>query len=317
MKRFLMSVALVATVSMLTACGGMSAKNIEKKEQQLYEDPMSLGEDDFERYPLSEAVEKYPVWFELGDGHPVRTSVIRSVVTFEKGKATHYPFSRSSDEKVTLDDLLERSDEEVIDIAQRQRQLVEKELIESSQPKHWAGETEIVVPVDELKFENSEYSGDYTIDVKLDGTGHHASNNKLYMEKGDLKVVREENELGSDLLSYYYLTNMSEEQRDAQNEKEMKKLKDALERVGTFESKELYPPVSDYVPNTLPWEWEEKVLEFTGGTANERLFDTAVIGIQLKDGKGSFVTRADHILHIIDLDDGETKSKKVTIEERM
>ncbi|NUU53006.1 hypothetical protein HP548_02705 [Paenibacillus taichungensis] len=97
---------VLTTVLILGACG-TNKDSGQTVEDSIYDNPRNHTAEDF--MPLSEALEKYPVWFEAGV-YPTRNTAVHDVYVFENGNATHYWNLKS----LPIDEYDDLSDDEII-----------------------------------------------------------------------------------------------------------------------------------------------------------------------------------------------------------
>lgn len=160
-KKWLAMLAVITTVLLLGACGGKESSD----EVPIQDGPQDGSPDDF--IPISEGIEKHPVWFEISD-NPDRNSTVRAVYVFEDGKVTSYSnIPDSTRDKLRLEKINDLSDDEIIQIAK-----------EGSQ---------------------SIYEGKYTLDITLDRLGQNSEKLSVILENGytnrqtfELRTVYEE-----------------------------------------------------------------------------------------------------------------------------
>lgn len=144
-KNWLAMLAIITTALLLGACGGKEISD----EVPIQDGPQDGSSDDF--IPISEGIEKYPVWFEISD-KPDRNSTVRAVYVFEDGKLTSYSnISNSTRDKLRLEKINDLSDDEIIQIVK-----------EGSQ---------------------SIYEGKFTLDITLDRLGQNTEKLSVILEK--------------------------------------------------------------------------------------------------------------------------------------
>lgn len=105
-KKWLTMLTVLTTVLILGACG-TNKDSGQTVEDSIYDNPRNHTAEDF--MPLSEALEKYPVWFKA-KVYPTRKTTVKDVYVFENGYATHYWNLKS----LPIDEYDDLSDDEII-----------------------------------------------------------------------------------------------------------------------------------------------------------------------------------------------------------
>lgn len=113
----------LTTVLLLSACGN--------KEEVSIHDKGFVDDSSFKFIPLSDALEKYSVWYKVeGDPYELtRNSSVEAVYVFEKEKVTYYP-ARGTD--LTLESIVDMTDDEIVETVINY--VSEREDVEEPQP---------------------------------------------------------------------------------------------------------------------------------------------------------------------------------------
>lgn len=306
----------------LFACGNDEATGEESKEQESSE----LNIQEVGPIPLSKAFETNPVWFRLvGSDAPDRSTRIHSVYYYNEGEVTVYPLNVSSifssefevDPEyygITLEESLEYSDEELINILQdTYQEFVESgmvDLFEEQSQKFKTDEFSLFsqesrseaadIYLDYLyeQVESEEYkelldnSSDYTIDTTLDGSGNQVKSQTVIFDKPS--VFESLDSKGGYNLSLGAILNTHMELVDVDSGEAR------IDEEGLQEySSRLTEPVSDSI-----------TLEYS--SQSFAVFDATFSGY-LTDSGGYFVTRGDEPINF-NLDGTDVSNPNVTIE---
>src|SRR5690625_220682 len=106
-KWFTILFAIIA-ISILTAC----SDNGEKSDVVSQQDKGVVEESSYDFMPLSDALEKYSLWFKVeGDPYEItRNSTVDDMFIFENGTVSKYRARW-----LTVEDLIDMSDDEIIE----------------------------------------------------------------------------------------------------------------------------------------------------------------------------------------------------------
>lgn len=144
-KKLLPLSVLFAILLFLVACG--NENEAIAGDDSIADNPREHTAEDY--LPISEGFEDYSVWMDVsiwknGDGGVIRTSEIESVFVFDNGEVTRYGSPDNSSElsnELTMEDVHDLSDKEIIKLVS--------------------------------KYVEPESLGEYTLDIRLDGSGNY------------------------------------------------------------------------------------------------------------------------------------------------
>lgn len=171
-KKWLAMLAIIAVIFLLGACGGKeSAREVPRQEGPQDNNSNTI-------LPLSDALEKYPVWFRVYD-EPTRHSLINETFVFKDGKVQSY-YTEKID--LHIEDVIDMSDEELI-------KYIRKEMKEYS-----------------IRI-NSDYEEpqptEYTLDIILDDLGHNTQIINIESDETHISLN------GQNVIQTIYDTNFS------------------------------------------------------------------------------------------------------------
>lgn len=319
---------LLSASMLLVACGNEEATRKEASDQEVGSHSESTNpEVDTQEggtISLSRALETHPVWFRVND-YPERSTEINSIHYYNDGEVTVYRLLDGTGlipsefgESVTLEEILEYSDEELIEIFEESYQdFVEAGIAETfeeqvqvlREEEEYAAVAEAFLNYFYEQFESDKYyesldnSTDYIIDTTLDGTGNRVESQRIIYDIPSLFSTNEERNFSLDLMKdivYPYTSLYGYGQSDISVE-------GIVEFYGTESLQEyanrLTQPVSD-VTTTL---------RFSSGE-NFEIFDTLFSGYMIDQEFRYYVTRIENESTEFILDDTDVSHPNVTIE---
>lgn len=348
-KKWLAILAVITAVSLLAACGGKKESG-QTVEEPIYDNPRNHTAEDF--MPLSEGLEKYPVWVETIED-PVRDSKIKNIYVFKKGKVTMYNLDGSDTDQssVVIEDILDMSDDELIKFAREtsnkiyddyEKEVNNRELFnvesfnESQKEFRFIHEDyfEDYKKISEAYFKDqkpmtediyysvegewSEQSSKYTLDIKIDDLGQYTEKMDLIIPKATFQLVNNSGSSGfGDYIDFLFF-DVDTIFSMVDNEESFNKRKEGyieqLKQYGSFEEIDGFELThpQNFVPNPFVWEEEDKRLSLDPVVIHQKIFDTTFSGIET--GSGSLLTRVDDSFVGFRLDSPDTDEKNITIE---
>ncbi|WP_144626253.1 hypothetical protein [Bacillus altitudinis] len=279
-SKWFLGVTLVMVLFLLGACGETKDKS-EKSTAEAQEGSSSKTEGKPEKPMLiSEALEKYSIWFKT-DGDPNRNSKVIDVYVFKDGKVVRY--HQNTSEPLTLEKINDMSDKEVIDF------------------------------LEEEDKEGSKYEGDYKLDIMLDQLGKTTENINLVINDKSVRNIYELETIAAETRD----SNMKLIEK-YDDKSYLKALKDGKEKVYTEEEMAKENIIKHEIKGdksiTTKKIAEESELGFIQSFVHQTIFKTTYAGVFV-DADKSLITRVDDDTYPgLILDTPEEKGKGVTIE---
>ncbi|GAF65236.1 hypothetical protein BTS2_2134 [Bacillus sp. TS-2] len=350
---FFIIIVLPFTLLILTGCNNSQREaNLAEKEQQLQDNPRNFTEDDFDIYTLSEAFEKYTIWFDT-EQNPTRSSKINSLLVFDDEQVQYY---NTSGNDFTIEDVLTMSETELIQQAQNfsneKYQKLESSVTATpiniteelkleydylKEDEYFFEEFEMAIheyqlphPEDldwitediylEIEDDKPALLNHYHLDITLDSYGQQSEKIDFEIQEAlytltdytEPRLFFEEYERLLFLLFNFEYGHMID--NPSIFDEAYESTLQQLNTVGTFENTDqsALQHPQDFIPNPISWQTENKEFTFDSATNSEKIFDTTFLGFNHQ--KGSLITAVENMFVQFQLDGPDTNRKNVTIE---
>lgn len=331
----------------LVACGNEEATGEDTSNQEVSEQETStqeaptLTEDGY--MTLSNAIQANSVWFRVNE-YPERSTEIRSIHHYNDGEITVYSLNVEGvipsefGESVTIEEILEYSDDEIIEMFQNSYQeFVENGIVESFEAQVEESNAEL-----ESRIENIDYSYSthwWTPEMQKDLLEFDKGVNDIFLEFFYNQTESEEYKALSDYSTEYSLdVTLDGTGNNVESQKILyglppffssNKEKNFSLDLNSIAKNLFYPDIGDYQysPDDLD-EAEKKIEEYinrlsqpipdasltlVGGSPDFEIFDTVLSGFMTQN-YNYLLTRKTDESNGYRLDDTDVSHPNVTIE---